>query len=316
MILVAGATGNLGSEICRRLLSRGETVRGLARATSSPEKIAALETIGVEIVRGDLKNRASLDAACRGVDTVISTVSMIVTAKEGDSFDETDNAGTRALVEAARAANARQFIFVSFDWSIFPDSPLVKAKREVEQHLKQSGLSYTILQPTPFMETWLGPVIGLDVVAGSAHVLGTGESRINYVALSDVAELAVQCVDNPAARNATIPIGGPEVLRQRDAIGVFEEVYGKPFTVTAIPDEALGAQYAGAEDPFARSFAALMLGAARGAVADNAAVETNFPKLRLTSVREYVERQAGRQPAEPRLVTTDRAHDRNIDATP
>src|SRR5689334_18049858 len=90
MILVAGATGLLGSEICRRLRKRGERVRGLVRETSSPEKVASLETNGVEIARGDLKDRGSLDAACAGAEVVISTVSVITSAQAGDSFEATD----------------------------------------------------------------------------------------------------------------------------------------------------------------------------------------------------------------------------------
>ena len=292
MILVAGATGHLGSEICRRLRARGNDVRALARATSAPEKIAALESIGAGVVRGDLKDRASLDAACAGVETVISTVSMIVTAAAGDSFDDTDNAGTRSLIDAARAAGARHFIFVSFDWSQFPDAPLIQAKRDVEQHLKESGLTYTILHPTLFMESWLGPIIGLDVVAGAVRVLGSGENQLSYVALADVAELAVQCVTSPAARNATIPLGGPETMRQRDAIDVFEQVFDKPFAITQVPEADLRAQWSSAADPFTKTFSALMLGAANDLAVDNTTVRQHFP-MQLTTVREYAERLAG-----------------------
>ena len=291
MILVAGATGYLGSEICRRLLARGHSVRALARATSSPERVQALEAIGVAVVRGDLRDRSSLYAACSGVETVISTVSMIVTAKEGDSFDDTDNAGTRSLIDAARAVGVAHFIFVSFDWSRFPDSPLCQAKRDVERHLQESGLTYTILHPALFMESWLGPIIGLDVAAGAARVLGSGDNQLSYVALADVAELAVQCVTNPAARNATIPLGGPEPVRQRDAIGIFEETFGKPFAITQIPEEALREQWSAAADPFSKTFAGLMLGAAGDIVVDNAEVRRSFD-VPLTSVRQYAERMA------------------------
>jgi uncharacterized protein YbjT (DUF2867 family) len=298
MILVAGATGNLGSEICRRLRARGAAVRGLARATSSPERVQTLEAMGVDVVRGDLRDRASLEIACRGVETVISTVSMIVTAKEGDSFDDTDNAGTRALVDAARSTGVRHFIFVSFDWSAFPDSPLCRAKRDVERSLVESGLTYTILHPALFMESWLGPIIGLDPIAATARILGTGDNRLSYVALGDVAELAVQCVTNLAANNATIPLGGPEAMRQRDAIGIFEDVIGRAFTLTHIPEEALREQWTSAADPFSKTFAALMLGASRDFVVDNLEVKRSFD-LELTPVRRYAERVAGVEPRQP-----------------
>ena len=124
MILVAGATGRLGTEIIRRLREKGESVRALTRDTSAPEKVAHLEELGAEIVRGNLRDRSSLDAAVKGADTVISTVSIIGTAQQGDSFDETDAAGTISLIDAAKGAGVGRFVFVSFDYSHFPETPL------------------------------------------------------------------------------------------------------------------------------------------------------------------------------------------------
>lgn len=261
--------------------------------------------MGVEVVRGDLRDRASLDAACRGVETVISTVSMIVTAQPGDSFDDTDNAGTRALIDAAKAMGAPRFIFVSFDWSLFPDSPLCRAKRDVERHLRESGLTFTILHPALFMESWLGSIIGLDTSAGTARIFGSGDNRLSYVAIGDVAELAVQCVTNPAANNATIALGGPEVMRQRDAIGIFEDVVGRPFTITAVPETVLGDQWSAAADPFEKAFAGLMLGVTRDFVVDNTEVARSFA-VPLTSVREYAERVVGGEARRARYVAPER----------
>src|SRR5882757_1671464 len=71
MILVVGATGMVGSEICQRLSRRGEKVRALVRTTSSTEKVALLRGSGAEVWVGDLKNPDSLAGACRGVNAVI-----------------------------------------------------------------------------------------------------------------------------------------------------------------------------------------------------------------------------------------------------
>ena len=290
MILIAGATGALGSEIARRLRARGERVRGLARPTSSPEKVAGLEQQGVEIARGDLKNRASLDAACAGVDVVISTVSTIANPQAGDSFSATDSAGNIALIDAAKQAGARQFIFVSFDTSSIPDSPLVTAKNDVEAHLVASGLNYTILHPGFFMQSWLGPHLFADPAAGTARIYGTGTEPVSYVCVSDVAEVAVRCVNNPAARNATFAFSGDQVS-QREALGIFESAFGKAFAVSEVPEAALEAQWSAAPDPFTRTFSALMLGLARSALATSDANAPVFPD-RWRSVREHVADQA------------------------
>ena len=74
-VLIAGATGMVGGEAARILSSGGDAVRALVRSTSNAEKTAALKGAGIEVVEGDLRDRASLDAACDGVDAVISTIS-------------------------------------------------------------------------------------------------------------------------------------------------------------------------------------------------------------------------------------------------
>src|SRR5687767_9391227 len=232
MILVAGATGVLGSEIVQRLRTRGKRVKALVRVTSAPEKVARLEAVGAEIVRGDLKDRASLDKAVRDVEAVISTVTTILTSQPGDSFAATDGAGTMALIDAARSAGVRHFVFVSFDTSKVPDSPLTAAKRDVERHLERSGMPWTVLQPGLFMESWLGPFLFADPAAGTAKVYGKGDQAIRYVAVADVAEVAVRTLTVPGARNATIRFGGPEPVSQRDAVRIFEKEFGKRFTVT------------------------------------------------------------------------------------
>ncbi len=291
MILVAGATGVLGLEIVRRLRAAGRPVRALVRATSGAEKVAELARLGAETVRGDLKDRASLDQAARGVDAVISTVSTIVTAQPGDSLSETDGAGTRNLIDAAKAAGAKDFVFVSFDISRAPDSPLTTAKRDAERHLERSGMTFTILQPSLFMESWLGPFLFADTAAGTAKVYGAGTQGIRYIAVADVAEMAVRSLTEPSARNATIPFGGPEPTSQRDAVRLFEEAYGKPFTVIEVPEQALEAQWSAARDPFEKSFAALMLGVARGLGSDVDVPPKKFG-LTMTSPRDWVHRSA------------------------
>src|SRR3954447_11653352 len=86
MILVVGATGLVGNEVCQRLVSRGEAVRAFVRATSSPEKVESLRSSGVELCVGDLKDLQSVVAACRGVNAVISTASSTLTRQPGDSI--------------------------------------------------------------------------------------------------------------------------------------------------------------------------------------------------------------------------------------
>src|SRR6267154_2301843 len=184
MILVAGATGVLGSEIVRKLLGRGEKVRAMTRATSKPEAVAALRKAGAEIIVADLKQPATLAAACKGVNAVISSVTSVTTAQPGDSCEATDGQGTKSLIDAARTARVKKFVFVSFNADHAPDAPLCRAKRSVEEHLKKSGLDYTILHPSLYFESWLGPMLFADPAAGTARVYGAGTHKIRYIAVA------------------------------------------------------------------------------------------------------------------------------------
>jgi len=291
MILVAGSTGVLGSEIVRRLTDRGEKVRALVRTTSAPEKIERLRKFGAEIVVGDVKEPETLATACEGVTAVISTITTILTSQAGDSFQATDGDGTRALIDAASEAGASKFVFVSFDTTKSPDNPLTRAKRDAEEHLKQSGLDYTILHATLFCESWLGPMLFADPVACTAKVYGNGTEKLRYVAVADVAEFAVQSLTNPAARNAIIPVGGPEEISQREAVRLFEEAYGRKFNVIEVPEAALEAQWSTAQNPFDKTFAGLMLGLARGFDSGMKPPFDQFP-MEMTSPRDYVRSQA------------------------
>lgn len=132
MILVIGATGLVGTEVCRRLRARGEQVRALVPATSSKEKIEALRSSGVELLVGDPKESQSIVAACRGVNAVISTASSTLMRQPGDSIESVDQAGQLSLVNAAEEASVDRFLFVSFRRIPGLSFPLGDAKAEVD----------------------------------------------------------------------------------------------------------------------------------------------------------------------------------------
>src|SRR3954465_1389065 len=93
MILVAGATGNLGGEICRRLRERGKPVRAMVRTTSDKARVEKLQQSGVELIIADLKDPGSLEAACQGVSTVITTATTVLSTQPGDSTESVDLEG-------------------------------------------------------------------------------------------------------------------------------------------------------------------------------------------------------------------------------
>lgn len=186
MNLVVGATGLLGSEICRLLAAEGNPATALVRTTSDQSKVAELENLNIKIVSGDLKHRSSLNAACRGASAVISTASSMLSRQEGDSIQTVDLQGQLNLIDAAKAANVRRFVYISFP-QMDVEFPLQNAKRAVEDHLKNSSLNYTILQPTNFMEVWLSPALGFDATNATAQIYGAGDSMPSESSLDHAA---------------------------------------------------------------------------------------------------------------------------------
>ncbi len=129
-------------------------------------------------------------------------------------------------MDATQAAGVQRFIYISYSGNLNTDSPLTTAKRTVEEHLKQSGLTYTILRPSYFfMEVWLSPALGFDVGSRKAQIFGTG-AKISWISLGDVAQFAVESVDHPAARNVIIELGGPDALSPNEVVRLFEELAG------------------------------------------------------------------------------------------
>src|SRR5215510_9202413 len=103
-MLVVGATGVLGMEICRQLAAAGKKVKGLVRTASQKEKVNGLHELGVETVTGDMKDPQSLYQAFRNVDAIISTATSTISQQEGDSIETVDLAGQLNVAEAAGAA--------------------------------------------------------------------------------------------------------------------------------------------------------------------------------------------------------------------
>jgi uncharacterized protein YbjT (DUF2867 family) len=284
MILVAGATGLVGSAVCQKLAGRGEKVRALVRATSAKERLEALRSCGAELCIGDLKDPGSLSSACRGVDAVVSTASSTLSRQAGDSIESVDAAGQMNLVNAARSAGAERFVFVSFRRRRDISFPLADAKRKVEEAI--ANLNFTIIQASWFMEVWLGPALGFDYANRTARIYGPGTKPISWVSLRDVAEMCALALRSPAADRRTIEFGGPEALSPLEVVARFEKLGGRPFQLEHVPEQALRAQFDGAADPIQKTFAGLMLGYVYGDAMNMAPVVEQFG-IQLTSVDEY-----------------------------
>jgi NADH dehydrogenase len=283
----------VGSEICSLLASKGMPLRAMVRESSDPAKVERLKNLGAQIVKGTLCDPDSLKAACQGVSAVICTVSAMPFCYQAgvNDIQSVDLEGVNNLIDAARATGVKQFVYTSFSGNLDREFPLRNAKRAVEKHLKESGLVYTILRPSMYMEVWLTPAVGFDAANAKATIYGSGDQPISWIAIQDVARFAVESLTNPAARNSVLELGGPQSISPHQVIKLFEAAKGKAFEVTHVPPEALQAQYDGAADPMQKSFIGLMSCYAVGDPIEMSGIQKSFG-FRLTPVIEYIRRLA------------------------
>lgn len=288
MILVVGSTGLLGREVCQQLSVAGRAARALVRPSTGPDRLESLRAPNLEFVSGELQDPASLESACVGVDTVICTASSMPFAYRAavNDIQSVDRDGVIRLVDIARAAGVRHFIYTSFSGNLEIACPLRDAKRDVERHLRSSGMHFTILRPSYFMEVWFSPLVGFDPSAHRAVIYGAGDRRISWISLKDVARFAVLAADHPAARNTTLELGGPEPLTPLEVVSIFETTLRHRFAVSYVLDSALHARHAAATDPMDKSIAALMIGVVHGDWIPMHDVLQQFP-LKLTRVRTF-----------------------------
>jgi NADH dehydrogenase len=229
MILIVGATGQLGGRITHQVLQDRQDVRILVRPNSPYQPLVEA---GAQPVFGDLKDPLSLAPALAGIETVITTATAGQRGGE-DTIESVDLAGNQHLIDAAARAGIRQFIFVSTIASE-PNSPvpIFQAKGLAEARLRESGMGYTILQANGFMDVWIPLIVGLPLQQERPVVLiGEGRRRHTFVAIQDVAAFAVKAAGHPAAQDQTIVIGGPQAVSWRDILATFETILERPIPV-------------------------------------------------------------------------------------
>ncbi len=213
MILLTGATGFIGPQIAHALRAESRPVRALVRAG---QDVGRLHAWGCETVTGDMTNPPSLRRAVEGCDAVVHLVA-ILTGKPND-FERVMTQGTRDLVEAAREAGVRRFVLMSAlgtDEQTKELVPYYRAKWEMEQTVKGSGIEYVIFRPSFVFGQDGGALAQFSKIAKLAPVtpiVGPGTQRIQPIWVEDVAAYFAASIDKPEAANRTFDLGGPDVV--------------------------------------------------------------------------------------------------------
>ena len=223
MILLAGGTGRLGTVLATRLTGHGLAVRVLTR---DPARAGHLAALGVEVATGDVGDRASLAPALDGAGVVVSAVHGFA-GPGGVSPATVDYQGNINLIDAARATGA-QLVMMSVAGAA-ADSPmeLFRMKHAAEEHLRASGVGWTIVRATAFFELWIDVLSQTAARSGRPIVFGRGDNPINFVSVTDVAALAEHVVTDPAARGRILQIGGPDNLTFNQLAAAIQAAAGR-----------------------------------------------------------------------------------------
>lgn len=236
MILVTAAYGNQGRLLVPKLLAAGQEVRACVRSSSSAGR---LRDLGVcDVVVGDLAEPAVLARAVDGVEKVYHV---------GPTLDPREREMGLAVVDAARTAGVRHFVFSSVLHAITTDLVQHEIKRDVEEHLLSSGLEFTILQPANYMlPLKLKPVFERGVFELSWSL----RRRQSMVSLDDVTDVArLILTDSARHAGATYELVGPGRYDAHDLGAIIERVLGTPIEVREIDADTYLKAWIGDRDP-------------------------------------------------------------------
>lgn len=228
-ILVVGATGFLGTKVRRQLeLDPTVTLRAVSRRGAPADAPAT-----VEWVRGDLMDTASLDAALKDVDVVVTSANGYM--KE---TIEADFQGNKNLIEAATRAGVKRFVFLSIvACENAPSVPHFHAKKVAEDLIKASGLPYVFVRAPAFLDQSTD-YIADGVKAGRFFAVGDKSTQWSYVLTADLADAMSKAATYPSEEidNQAIDIGwrdGPK--SQEELAELISQATGKPLKVWVVP---------------------------------------------------------------------------------
>ncbi|MFG1682663.1 NmrA/HSCARG family protein [Nonomuraea sp. NPDC049269] len=231
-ILITGATGNQGGATARHLLADGWRVRALVRDDTAPAA-AALAAAGAELVRGDLDDRASVDAAIRGAYGVYSV----------QSANDNEIAQGKNVADAAKAADVRHLVYSSVGGVESQNRFYVEHgwgpidKWQIEEHLRGLGVPATILRPAGFMEDFTSPARFFQ--NGSLNVPWHDDLVMQLVAIDDIGAFAALAFAEPDVYlGKAMEITGDRLTAPRIA-DALSRAAGRQVPHTQIPLEAL-----------------------------------------------------------------------------
>lgn len=264
-VLVIGATGNTGSILVRQLCEAQVDVRAFVRDEANAQPLKGL---GVEIVKGDLDRPETIGPALEGVDKIY-----LLTWNGPTQAQQAEN-----VIKAAQKAGKPHIVRHSM-WGS-EKSRIVQQGNRVEEALKSSGLPWTLLKPTFFMQNLM--MGAQTIISDGVFYWDTGDGKLGMIDVRDVAESAFAVLTGSGHEGKSYILTGPEAISMQDAANIFTNVLGKQVTYVNVPHEAsLQSMISmGFPEWIARGYGELMEGFSQGfasRVTNNVEILTGHP---------------------------------------
>jgi uncharacterized protein YbjT (DUF2867 family) len=236
MILIAGASGNVGTELAGILTARGVPFRAMVRSPEAAEKIEALA--GAEIVAGDFNDPATIARAVTGIDRAF-----LLTPSS-----EQAEAQQSAFVDVARREGVRHVVKLS-QLAADPGSPVrfLRYHAAVEHAIRASGMAYTFLRPNLFMQGLLG--FRASIIAEGRFFAAAGDAKISAIDVRDIAAVAAAALTDVGHEGRVYDITGPEALTHADMAERLSDALGRRIEFVDIAPDAMREALIGAGFP-------------------------------------------------------------------
>jgi len=265
MILVTGATGNVGSQVVQQLLAQGRKVRVFTRDAAKISSLAA----EVEVALGDMTQPDTFAAAAQGAEAIF----LMNGALDGRAF--------RQLLEVAKAGRNPRVVFLSTLFAAVPNLRIGQLHKDKEDALRSSGLPYAIVRAGNFMTNsyqWIGSIQAEGIVYN-----GIGEGQTAMIAPEDIAAVAVYALTAPQLSETVFEVTGPGLETTAQRVRILSKYVGRELrTVDISPEKAVEGLKANGVPPQVAEAVAESLAAIR--------------QGRETKVTDTVQRVTGRAP--------------------
>ena len=221
MILVTGATGNVGSEIARQLIARDLPFRIYVRDADKAR--AMIGDTGYETALGSFDDATAFAAALDGIEAVY----MVTNQSEAFKSD------LERMTEQVKQAGIERFVMLSAEGDPESDIFFVRRTGELETMVRDADLNWTFLRPDWFMQNFAG------FVAAGMVAFPEGPGKTSFVDVRDVAEIAIKAMTEPGHTRRTYRLTGPDAMTFAQAAGRISSVLGRDIPFVGITPEQM-----------------------------------------------------------------------------